>query len=94
MARGAHTVGVAVIDREIRVLRMVERGASPGRRRMAGRARRREERGLRRVARIGRVVVIGLMAADAGRRQCRVVAVYVAQRTSRGACVRRSAGTQ
>ena len=46
VARRAHTVGAAVIDREICVLRVVERGASPSRRRMAGRARSREERGL------------------------------------------------
>ena len=84
VARRAHTVGVAVIDREIRVLRVVERGAGPSRRGMARRARGWEELRLRRVAWIGRVVVIGLMATDAGNWQRRVVAVDVAERTGRG----------
>ena len=84
VARGAHTIGTAVSDREPRVLRVVERGVGPRRRGMARRARGREELRLCRVARVGRVVVIGLMAADASGRQCRVVAVDVAERTSRG----------
>ena len=78
VARGAHVVGVAVIRRERRVLRVIERRARPGRRVVAGLAGGREELRLRRVARIRRVVVIRLMAADAGRRQRRVVVVDVA----------------
>ncbi len=78
VARRAHAVRVAVRDRELRVLRMVEGGVGPSRRRMASRARRREELRLSRVARIGGVVVIGLMATDASCRQRGVVAVDVA----------------
>jgi len=78
VASGAHTVGVAVIDRELRVLRMVESGVGPAGRGMASRTRSREELRLGRVARIGGVVVISLMAADAGQRQRRVIAVDVA----------------
>ena len=85
VAREANAVRAAVVDRERRVLRVVERGrGAPGRRGVTGRARGREELRLRRVAWIGAVVVIGLMAADASGRQCRVVAVDVAKRASRG----------
>ena len=78
VAGGAHVVGIAVIGRERRVLRVVEGGARPGRRVVTVLARRREELRLRRVSRVRRVVVIGLVAADAGRRQRRVVVVDVA----------------
>jgi hypothetical protein len=67
-----------MVDRESRVLRVIERGTSPGGRIMARRAGGREELRLRCVAGIGGVVVIGLMAADTSRRQRGVVAVDVA----------------
>ena len=67
-----------MVDRELRVLRVIERRTSPGGRGMAGRAGSREKLRLRGVAGIGGVVVIGLMAADTGRGQRRVVAVDVA----------------
>ena len=67
MARGTNAVGVAMVNRELRVLRVIERGTSPGGRGMAGRAGGREELRLRGVAGIRGVVVIGLMAADTGR---------------------------
>ena len=78
MAGRANAIGVAMVDRESRVLRVVERRTSPGRRVMAGRARGREELLLRGMAGIGGVVVIGLMAANTSRRQRGVVAVDVA----------------
>ena len=78
MARGANTVGVAMVDWESRVLRVIERRTSPRGRAMAGRAGRREELRLRSMAGIGGVVVIGLMAADTSRGQGGVVAVDVA----------------
>ena len=74
----ANAVGVAMVDRELRVLRVIERCTSPGGRVVAGRAGGREELRLRGVAGVGGVVVIGLMAADTGRGQRRVVAVDVA----------------
>jgi len=83
VARRAHTVSAAVSGRELRVLRMVERGSGPGRRGVASRARSREELRLRRMAWVGRVVVVGLMATDASGRQRRVVAVDVAECASR-----------
>ena len=75
MARGANTIGVAMVNRESRVLRVVKRRTSPCGRVVAVLARRREELRLRFVARIRRVVVVGLMAADTRRRQSRVVVV-------------------
>lgn len=78
MARGANSVGVAMVDGELRVLCVIERRTSPGGRVVAVLAGGREELRLRGVAGVGGVVVIGLMAADTGRGQCRVVAVDVA----------------
>ena len=78
MARGANPVCVAMVDRELRVLRVIEGRTSPGGRGVASRAGGREERRLRGVAGIRGVVVVGLMAADTGRGQRRVVAVDVA----------------
>ena len=78
VARGADTVGVAVIDRELCVLGVIESRTRPGGSVVAVLARSREELRLRRVARICRVVVVGLVASDAGRGQRRVVAVDVA----------------
>ena len=77
MARGANTVCIAMVNRELGVLRVIEGGTGPGGGVVAVLARCREELWLRRVARIGRVVVIGLMASDTSRRQSRVVAVDV-----------------
>ncbi len=78
VARRAHIVRLAVVGGELRVLRMVEGGTSPCSRVVAGLASSREELRLRRMARVRRVVVIGLMAADAGSRQRSVVVVDVA----------------
>jgi len=78
MARGANAVGVAMVNRELRVLRVIERRTRPGGRGVASRAGGREERRLRGVAGIRGVVVVGLMAADTGRGQRGVVAVDVA----------------
>ena len=77
MTRRAHTIGVAVRCRELRVLRVVEASPRPCGRVVAGLARGREELRLRRMARVRSVVVIGLMAANARDRQCRVVIVDV-----------------
>ncbi len=81
MARRAHAIRVAMGDWELCVLRMIESGAGPGRGVVAGLARGREELLLRRVPRVGGVVVVGLMASDARCRQRRVVVVNVAVRT-------------
>jgi len=78
VARGANTVCAAMVDRELRVLRVVEGRTSPGGRGMAGRTGGREELRLRSMAGVGGVVVIGLMAADTGNGQRSVVAVDVA----------------
>ena len=78
MARRTHTLRVPVRRGERRVLCMVEGGAGPRRRVVAGLACSREELGLGRVSRIGCVVVIGLMATDAGGRQRGVVTIHVA----------------
>ena len=78
VARGANTLGVAVVDRELGVLRVIEACARPGCRVVTILARRREELRLRGVAGVARVVVVGLMASDACGRQCRVVGVDVA----------------
>ena len=82
VARGAHVIRVAMRGRELCVLRVIERGAGPGRGAVAGLARGGEELLLRRVTRVGGVVVVGLMAADAGCRQRRVVVVDVAVRAN------------
>ena len=74
----AHIAGVTVGGRELRVLRMVEGGPAPRGRVVAVLAGGREELRLRRVAGIGRVVVVGLMTADARCRQRGVVVVDVA----------------
>lgn len=81
MARGTDIVRVAVTGRERRVLGVIKRCTRPGGGVMAGLARRREKLRLGRVSRIRRVVVIGLVATDAGRGQSRVVIVDMAVRT-------------
>ena len=78
VARGADVIRIAVIRRELRVLRVIERGPGPRRRVVAGRARCREELRLRFVAWVRRVVVVRLMAANAGDGQRRVIVVDVA----------------
>src|SRR5579864_4527000 len=65
VASGADVIGVAMTGRERGVLRVVKRGARPCRGVVAGLARSGEKLRLRRVARIGGVVVVGLVAADA-----------------------------
>lgn len=67
VARRAHIVGVAMAGWKLRVLGVVEGRSGPGGRVMAGLARSRKELRLRRVAGIRRVVVVRLVAADAGR---------------------------
>ena len=80
MAGGAYVVSTPMAGWERRVLRVIERRSGPGGRGVAGLARSREELGLRLVARVRGVVVIGLMTADARDRQSRVVAVHVTVR--------------
>ncbi len=80
MARRTNVVRVAMARWELRVLRMVERRVRPIRGVVAVLARRREELRLRLVSRIGRVVVIGRMAAVTIRGQRRVVPVHMAIR--------------
>jgi len=75
MARCAHPIRVAMVDRERRVLRVIERRVQPVRGAMTVLACRREELRLPCMPRIRRVVVVGLVAADARRRQRGVVVV-------------------
>ena len=82
VARGAHVIRIAVSGRELRVLRVIKRGAGPRRGVVAGRARGREELRLRLVAGVRRVVVVRLVAADARDRQRRVIVVDVAVRAN------------
>jgi len=78
VARRANTVGVAMGDRELRVLCVIEGGACPRGGVVAVLARSREELRLCGVTGIRRLIVVGLMASDAGGGQSRVVAVDVA----------------
>lgn len=82
VARGAHAVGVAMGNGERRVLRVVERRACPSRGVVTGLTCCREELRLGRMAWIGRIVVIVLMATDARQWQRRVVAVDMAVRAN------------
>ena len=75
MACGAHVIGICMTRRKWRVLRVIERSSSPSRCVVAILACRWEELRLRFVARICRVVVVRLMAADARCRQSRVVVI-------------------
>ena len=77
MACRADPVGVAVIHREPRVLAVIECRPRPGRRSMATLAGSWEECLLRRVAWIGRILIIGLVATIARCWQRRVVAIDV-----------------
>lgn len=78
VARRADIPGSAVAGGELRVLRVIEGGAGPGCGVVATLAGRGEKLRLRGVAGIGGVVVVGLMATDAGRRQRRVIVVHMA----------------
>ncbi len=78
VARRTNVVRISVGRRELRVLRVVESRPGPGRRVVAVLTGGREKLWLRGMAGIRCVVVIGLMTADAGRRQRGVVVVYVA----------------
>ena len=82
VARGAHVIRVTVIRRERRVLRVIERGPGPRRGVVAGRAGGWEELRLGFVARVRRVVVVRLMAANARDGQRRVIVVDVAVRAN------------
>lgn len=82
VARGAHASRVAVIGWKVSV---VECGPRPGRGRMTRLARCRKSRGL--MIWICRIVVVRLMAANAGRRQRRVVVIDVTAGARRG-CMR------
>jgi hypothetical protein len=89
MAGGAYVVSASMAGWEWRVLGVVERRSRPGSRCVASLAGRREELGLRLVARVRRVVVISLVAPDARDRQSRVVPVHVTVRAlARRHCMR------
>jgi len=78
VARQAHAVGIAMVDGELRVLRMVERSIRPGSCVVTILATRGEKLRLRGVPRIARLVVVRLVASDAcGRQRC-VVAIHMA----------------
>lgn len=78
VACGADIVGVPVIRWEGCVLCVIESCIQPVRRVVARLAGGREKLRLRRVSRVCSLVVIGLMATDAGCRQCGVVVIDVA----------------
>ena len=78
MTRRAHPIGIAVINGELRVLRMIKRRVQPVRGAMAILTSGREKLRLRRVSRIRRIVVIRLVTANTRRRQRLVIVVDVA----------------
>src|SRR4030081_1590278 len=80
MAGGAHVVGSSVRGWEGSVLRVIEARVQPCRSGVAVLTSRGEELWLRGVSWIGRLVVIRLMATDAGSRQRRVVVIHMAIR--------------
>ena len=82
VARRAHVAGIAVAGRERRVLGVVKGGAAPGCGVVAVLAGCRKELRLCRVAGIRGVVVVRLVAPDAGRGQRRVIVVDVAVGTN------------
>jgi len=81
VAGRANSTSIAVAGRELRVLGMVKARVQPVGSAVAVLARCREELGLRRMARIRRVVVILQVASDARCRQRGVVVVNVAVHT-------------
>lgn len=78
MARLADIVRVPVSGGELRVLRVVEGRIRPRSRVVAVLASCREKLRLRRVSRVGSLVIVGLVATDASGRQSCVVIVDVA----------------
>jgi len=78
VARRTDTVGIAMTGRELRVLRVIEGRSGPCGGVVTILASRREELWLRGVARIGRLVVVRLVASDASGGQRGVVVVHVA----------------
>ena len=78
VTRRAYAVRVAVVDWKLRVLCVVERRVLPVGRVVTVLTSRREKLRLGRVSRIRRLVVIGLMAANARGRQRLIVVVDVA----------------
>ena len=84
MAGCANTVGASVIDREPRVLRVIESRVQPVGRGVAVLASRGKELRLRCMARIGRVVINRLVAANASGRERRVIVVHMAVRALTG----------
>jgi hypothetical protein len=82
VAGSANAVGVAMVDRELGVLRVIEGRARPSRGVVAVLARGRKELRLRGVAWTGCVVVVRLMATDAREWQRRVVVVDMAVRAN------------
>ena len=78
VARRADPVRVSMRDRELRVLGVVERSVQPIGGAVAVLAGGGEELWLRRVPRVGRVVVVRLMAGDAQRAVQRVVVIDMA----------------
>lgn len=84
VAGRAHIAGIAMAGREWRVLGVVKGGAAPGCGVVAVLAGCRKELRLCRVAGIRGVVVVRLVAPDAGRGQRRVIVVDVAVGTNAG----------
>lgn len=82
VAGRAHIAGIAMAGREWRVLGVVKGGAAPGCGVVAVLAGCRKELRLCRVAGIRGVVVVRLVAPDAGRGQRRVIVVDVAVGTN------------
>lgn len=79
MACCTNAIRIAVIRREVR---MVECRSGPSGGGVARGAGRGEAGG--RMVRVRRTVIVRLMAAHAGRWQCRVVVIYVAHHTGHG----------
>ncbi len=91
VARRAHAVRISVVDRELGVLCVIKARIQPVRRTVAGLASRREKLWLRGMSRIGGVVVVRLVAADASCRKRGVIVVDVAVGAlSRRRCMRPS----
>ena len=82
MASRTHSIRAAMVDRELRVLRVIEGRIQPVGGAVAVLARCREELRLRGMPRIGRVVVVSQVAVDTRRAGQVVVIVDVAIRTS------------
>jgi len=78
VTRGANAICIAMRRWELRVLRVIERRSGPRGGVVARLTGRREKLRLRRMTRVRGVVVVGLMAADAGRGERRVVVVDMA----------------